>query len=233
LIVDYESGSSPNSTIRARLIAGRNSGAWNGNGITSSTAATNTTLYAMGYFDNNEVPETNPDYFKTTFAGQTVDETSILIKFTYAGDTNLDGMVTIIDNGQIGTFWQQTNKEWWQGDVNYSGNVDIADLGIVATNWQAGAPGNEHPQLRPSGGHVGGGTRLSISDLILHATDWQQESGEGGGAVAARTPGGGDGDDDLTPEEQEFFAGIAHLDLTEPQIAWLRSILNTSRSPAL
>ena len=33
--------------------------------------------------------------------GQTVDATSVLIKYTYGGDANLDGVVDILDYGQI------------------------------------------------------------------------------------------------------------------------------------
>ena len=64
--------------------------------------------------------------------------TSMLIKFTYAGDTNLDGQVTIADLGELASNWQSTTAVWRQGDFNYDGAVTISDLGDLASNWQAG-----------------------------------------------------------------------------------------------
>jgi hypothetical protein len=73
----------------------------------------------------------------STFGGRSVDSSSILIKFTYEGDTNLDGQVDTTDLGALATAWQ-TNAPWTGGDSDYSGFVDITDLGMLASNWQAG-----------------------------------------------------------------------------------------------
>jgi hypothetical protein len=74
---------------------------------------------------------------KTSFGGQTVDASSILIKYTYAGDANLDGQVDITDLGNLATAWQ-TAGPWTSGDFDYNNFVDITDLGMLATNWQQG-----------------------------------------------------------------------------------------------
>ncbi len=84
----------------------------------------------LGYGDNAVLA-------KGSFAGQTPDSTSLLIKFTYGGDANLDGQVDISDLGALATAWQ-TSAPWTGGDFDYSGFVDISDLGILATNWQLG-----------------------------------------------------------------------------------------------
>ncbi len=84
----------------------------------------------IGYGDNAVLA-------KGSFAGQTPDSTSLLIKFTYGGDANLDGQVDISDLGSLATAWQ-TSAPWTGGDFDYSGFVDISDLGILATNWQLG-----------------------------------------------------------------------------------------------
>lgn len=86
--------------------------------------------HKLGYGDNAVMN-------KATFAGQTVDTSSILIKFTYAGDANLDGQVDVTDLGALATNWQTSNV-WTGGDFNYDGFVDVTDLGALATNWQAG-----------------------------------------------------------------------------------------------
>jgi hypothetical protein len=72
-----------------------------------------------------------------TFGGVAVDDSSVVVKFTYAGDANLDGQVDITDLGNLATAWQ-TAGPWSSGDFDYSNFVDITDLGMLATNWQAG-----------------------------------------------------------------------------------------------
>jgi hypothetical protein len=63
---------------------------------------------------------------------------SILVRFTYDGDANLDGMVEGSDLYILGANWHQTGKTWVQGDFNGNGYVDAADLTILELNWQAG-----------------------------------------------------------------------------------------------
>jgi hypothetical protein len=72
-----------------------------------------------------------------SFAGQTVDVSSVLVKYTWGGDTDLDGDVDVADLGTLASGWQNSGV-WTDGDVNYSGVVEVGDLGILASNWQAG-----------------------------------------------------------------------------------------------
>lgn len=58
------------------------------------------------------------------------------VKFTLAGDTNLDGTVNVTDLGNLASNYGKTiGGVWGQGDINYNGTVDIADLGLVASNY--------------------------------------------------------------------------------------------------
>lgn len=75
------------------------------------------------------------------FAGQAVDATSVLMRYTTGGDANLDGLVDITDLGALATAWQ-TAGVWNDGDFNYDGLIDITDLGILATHWQGTASGS-------------------------------------------------------------------------------------------
>jgi hypothetical protein len=84
---------------------------------------------------------------KTSFGGQTVDTDSLLIKFTYFGDSDLDGDVDVADLGNLASSWQTANV-WSAGDFDYNGSVDVNDLGLLASNWQAGV-GNP---LKPTAG---------------------------------------------------------------------------------
>jgi hypothetical protein len=73
-----------------------------------------------------------------TFAGQPVDPTSVLLRFTYRGDANLDGRVNIADLSILASNWQRSGAYWYEGDFDYNSLVNIADLSILAANWQAG-----------------------------------------------------------------------------------------------
>ena len=116
LIVDYTTVGTLLDDTRLMLQSGK---------LTSSSAGGK-----LGYADNAIL-------HLTSFAGQTVDDGNLLVKFTYGGDANLDGQVDISDLGALATAWQ-TSAPWTGGDFDYSGFVDISDLGLLATNWQLG-----------------------------------------------------------------------------------------------
>jgi glucose/arabinose dehydrogenase len=128
MIVDY---SGPVGTLigdtRANLLDDR---------LFSSAADASRTL---GYGDNAVLGF-------VTFAGATVDASSLLIKFTYFGDADLNGQVDVADLGALASNWQ-TSGPWTSGDFDYSGFVDVADLGLLASNWQAGVGSPLGPSL--------------------------------------------------------------------------------------
>lgn len=137
MVVDY-TAASPLNTIRDYILQGYNEGnGWVPLGITSSTAnnpiasgpfAGKTPM--LGFGEASAVGA-------STFAGQAVDSTAVLVRFTVGGDASLDGQIDITDLGLLATSWQ-TNAVWGGGDFNYDGFVDITDLGVLATNWQLG-----------------------------------------------------------------------------------------------
>ncbi len=112
-IVDY-TGISPISIIGMYIQSG-SAGNWNGSGLTSSRAASSPNpgdagKTALGLAEAAALGI-------STFDGIPVDATTILVKYTYLGDANLDGQ------------------------------VDISDLGKLATNWQAGVSNPLGPSL--------------------------------------------------------------------------------------
>src|SRR5581483_7536640 len=106
-------------------ISGYNGGTWDGFGIISSTVA-GAPATALGYANAAELGI-------TTFDGQPVDDSAVLVKYTFKGDANLDGKVDVSDLGRLATGWQ-TSQNWTGGDFNYDGLVDVSDLGRLATN---------------------------------------------------------------------------------------------------
>jgi hypothetical protein len=137
MIIDY-SGASPLPTIRTYLKNGYADGAWNGaNGIDSSAA--NAGTYALGSADNAVLGLTN-------FGGLPVTASDILIKYTYYGDSNLDGLVDIKDLYALASHWN-TLSVWTGGDFNYDGAVNAVDLGLLSRNWQRGVGAPLGPDL--------------------------------------------------------------------------------------
>jgi len=122
-VIDYTAGQSPIDSVRMALSQGS---------LTSSVAAANPG-HALGYGESSVVLGPSGG----TFSGLTVDATSVLVKYTFAGDANLDGQVDVTDLGALATSWQ-THDVWTGGDFNYDRFVDVTDLGLLAANWQAG-----------------------------------------------------------------------------------------------
>jgi hypothetical protein len=132
VILDYQGSATPLSTVKSDLISGRNGGAWNGSGINSSGAAV-TFGTAVGYAEASDVLSSSGG----TFAGQFVDGSAVLVRWTFQGDANLDGKVDVADLGRLASSWQGT-AAWSGGDFDYDGTVNVADLGMLASQWQSG-----------------------------------------------------------------------------------------------
>lgn len=135
LIVNFNA-SSPIAALTSQIRSAYNGGHWNGAGITSSAAAY-ATNHGLGIAEASAILGSGGG----TFSGVNVDDSSVLIKYTYFGDANLDGKVDILDLGLLASHWQQAGG-WYQGDFNYDGKIDILDLGQLATDWQLGATGS-------------------------------------------------------------------------------------------
>lgn len=99
-----------------QIRTGRAAGAWTGNGIVTSAAIANP-LMTLGIRpgDGGE------------FAGVALDSNSILIRYTYAGDANLDGRVDIDDYFAIDTGYSAGRSGYANGDFNYSGGAPDGD----------------------------------------------------------------------------------------------------------
>lgn len=70
--------------------------------------------------------------------------TDVLVKFTYRGDTNLDGTLDASDFNAILNGWSNGLSGWANGDINYDGVVDATDFGLFLPAYQfvlgGGAP---------------------------------------------------------------------------------------------
>jgi hypothetical protein len=129
LVVDY-TGGSPLNAVRSLLTSGYAAGAWNGAGIRSSTAAGGTT-HALGYAEATDLYTV----FPATFAGLSVDNTSVLVRYVRYGDANLGGNVDLADFNKLASNFGASPRSWSQGNFDYDNDVDLSDFNKMASNF--------------------------------------------------------------------------------------------------
>jgi hypothetical protein len=139
-IVDYSS-SDPIASIRSLIKTGYNNGSWNGNGIMSTVAQSSPVKAAIGYAEASSLFSN----FPATYAGQSIDSTTIVLRFTVQGDADFSGKTDILDFNALATNFGKTNMTWRQGDFDYSGTIDIVDFNILATTFGQSVPINSAP----------------------------------------------------------------------------------------
>ena len=133
VILNY-SGASPIEAIRASITSGYNGGAWNGSGVRSLTAAT-TPGTAVGFGEATDLFST----FPATFAGQTVDNTSVLSPHPWRRRQPRPhdepcGLQP------AGVQLRQSPWRWSTGDFNYDVNANLGDFNLLAGNFGAMGP---------------------------------------------------------------------------------------------
>jgi autotransporter-associated beta strand protein len=150
---------STGDAVRAQIVSGFNGGAWNGPGINSSTAAADSNgLTAVGYAANS-------DYGASDFKGVSgLNASDVLLRYTYYGDADLDGTVTLDDFSQFLNGYQTQSaatNNWLNGDFDYDGAVTLDDFSQFLFGYQhQGAPLGALESMIESSG-------LSSSDKAL------------------------------------------------------------------
>jgi autotransporter-associated beta strand protein len=127
------------ATLTAQAAIGYNNGKWNGSGGITSTAAAGDPahLHALGVIQNDDGTGTQTPLYGT-FEGQISVDSDVLIKYTYYGDTNLDGKVDGSDYARIDNAYinNVTNPGapltgWFNGDFNYDGVINGSDYTLI------------------------------------------------------------------------------------------------------
>jgi hypothetical protein len=107
LLVQYAAGNSPAAAIASLIATGFANGQWNGPGIISVAAATDSAhTTAVGSFDNGS---------------------QISIATTWYGDANLDGTINTDDLSLIMLGQSQHGTRWQDGDFLYHNQVNADD----------------------------------------------------------------------------------------------------------
>ncbi|HMO27526.1 MAG TPA: dockerin type I domain-containing protein, partial [Tepidisphaeraceae bacterium] len=78
--------------------------------------------------------------FPATFLGQSIDATSVLLRFGPRGDANLDGLSNADDLARLSASYRQGGRTFADGNFDYSadGTVGLADLAELASAYQPG-----------------------------------------------------------------------------------------------
>jgi autotransporter-associated beta strand protein len=118
--------------VRGLIQGAFNAGLWNGaTGLDSSTAAANASgTTAIGY-------GTAGFLNKSSFKGVSpLNATDVLGKYTYYGDADLSGNVTLDDFTLFLGGYQNSGTTWAQGDFDYGGSVTLDDFTLFLKGYQ-------------------------------------------------------------------------------------------------
>lgn len=107
----------------------RGNGSWIGNGITSSIAAADSNRLTGLAVILNDKGNGTPIY--TSFMGQSVDANSILVKYTWNGDVDLNGKIDADDYFMMDSGFAKHLTGYRNGDLDYNGQVDADDYFLI------------------------------------------------------------------------------------------------------
>ncbi|HEV8607086.1 MAG TPA: alkaline phosphatase family protein [Tepidisphaeraceae bacterium] len=136
-------------TILNQIRTARNSTStrWAGQGIASSTAASDSTrISGIGAILNDNG---SGGVLYSSFFGQPVDINSILIRYTFNGDLDLDGGIDADDYARIDAGFAQKLTGWRNGDLNYSGSINADDFFLIDQAFSGQTAGMPPPAFGP------------------------------------------------------------------------------------
>ena len=137
-------GASPLQTIEGWIKAGggtKSDGShydWNGaGGITSSSVGGDTLYKSLGLRDNGFALWNRPAM--TQVNGVPVAADAVVVKYTWMGDMDLDGKVTVKDYNQFIHYYFNNpptdDITWMTGDFNYDGKINVQDYNMFIQGY--------------------------------------------------------------------------------------------------
>ncbi len=159
LTINYGSpATDPVSAIVGYLQSGYNGGKWTGMAGIISTSAQNQSgpALSVGYADGN------------TDTGTPAGSNQIVVKYTLAGDANLDGLVNFADLVAVVQNFNKGGTDWAHGNFGYGSLTNFVDLVAVVQNF--------NKILTPAGssGETDGGTMIPLgTSESIESTDVQ------------------------------------------------------------
>jgi hypothetical protein len=142
--------------VVSQLKSAYQNGAWDGTAGIGSSAADATDGTALASADAATLFGLAAGA-TATFDGQTVDASSLLVKYTWVGDANLDGVVNGADRARLAAVGT-TNATWAQGDFDYDGTITGDDYMLFALGAARGTSNITSTVPEPAGlGVIGAG----------------------------------------------------------------------------
>jgi hypothetical protein len=132
-------GGNTYAQIRAQIVSARAGGSWTGSGLTSSAAKiANPKNKTLGVITGQQFHTAQGA--AATFDGSTVADSDVLVKFTYYGDTDFNGIVDFDDYSRTDSGFNSSGTDWFHGDFDYNNIVDFDDYSLIdlAFNTQSG-----------------------------------------------------------------------------------------------
>jgi hypothetical protein len=109
---------------------------WDGNGITSSLAAADSSgTLSIGVGNADDEGLTG-----TLVGNHVLAATDTLVLLTISGDADLNGIVNVDDYNTLRGFYGQTNATWEMGDFNYDGVVNADDYNTLRGFYNQSSP---------------------------------------------------------------------------------------------
>jgi hypothetical protein len=114
----------PAAAITHDLASGYNGGTWTGTaGIISTSITSGSPTLSLGYADGNS------DF------GTAAGPNQIMVKYTLAGDANLDGFVNFADLVAVIQNFNKAGTDWAHGNFGYGVATNFFDLVAVVQNF--------------------------------------------------------------------------------------------------
>lgn len=131
LVVDATSANrfAVRDAVSSLVASGRAGGTWNGFGINSSVAAANPLFHTGLAVVLND--DGGGNVIVPAVAGETVGINSVVVKYTFNGDMNLDGVVDAADYFLIDQGFLNRMGLYRNGDLNYSGSINADDYMLI------------------------------------------------------------------------------------------------------
>ena len=147
LILDYTLASplgawdgSAYTGVTSMIARGYNYSAWDGSGLVTTTADARAGLTTLAPVEASQLLGVTGSQ-TAMWHGQTVDGTTVIVKYTYAGDLDLNGLVDAADYGVIDNWVQFPGTNGYaNGDINYDGVIDAGDYGYIDNGFQVHGP---------------------------------------------------------------------------------------------
>jgi hypothetical protein len=150
---DLDAASGDLTTIDSQVAQGISTGV--GGIISSASLADSTHLTTLGAIRNTagSINPLSPLYGSGTslglFDGVSPAAADVLVKYTYYGDANLDGIVDGSDYSLVDNGYSNQLTGWFNGDFNYDGVVDGTDYSLLDNAFNNQTPATPSAQTTP------------------------------------------------------------------------------------